>query len=489
MENKIKIIHVTSECVPYAKVGGLGDVVPALSKALVNHGNEVYIFLPRYGIIDTNKLTLIKENIPMNFSGENLSFNLYQHIINEGVKVLFIDYGPLYDRKGIYGVNSETFSDNGIRYLFFAKATIESCLFLNLIPDIFHCHDWQASFIPIYLRTLYSNNEKLKSIPVLLTIHNLSFQGLFSPEEIWKHIGLDYNSFFHMEGLEFYGRVNFLKGGIIFSDIITTVSPTYSKEIQEAEQGCALEGLLKKRNQDLYGVLNGVDYEIWNPEIDTLIPYHYSADDLSGKIECKRELMKQCGFSGDETNPIIGIITRLTPQKGMDLIIEALDTLKDVSLYLVILGTGLAEYENQLQEWSKKFPHKICTQIEFNEELAHLIEAGSDMFLMPSKYEPCGLNQMYSLRYGTIPIVRNTGGLADTVVDFVSDPKNATGFKFNDYSSLALLSAIDLSISTFWHKNIWKDMMIRAMRQDFSWKKAAETYLNLYLKAISTKRS
>lgn len=489
MESKMKIIHITSESVPYAKTGGLGDVVPALSKALINHGNEVYIFLPRYGIIDTDKLTLIKENISMNFSRENVSFNLYQDLTYEGVKVLFIDYGSLYDRKGIYGINAETFPDNGVRYLFLAKATIESCLALNLIPDIFHCHDWQASFVPIYLRTIYSSNEKLRSIPVLLTIHNLSFQGLFSPDEIWKYIELNYNSFFHMEGLEFYGRVNFLKGGIIYSDIITTVSPTYSKEIQEAEQGCGLEGLLKKRNQYLYGVLNGVDYEIWNPEIDPFIPYHYSLDDLSGKIKCKRELMKACGFSGDENNPIIGIITRLTPQKGMDLIIEALETLKGVSFYLVILGTGLAEYENKLQSWSKKFPNKICTRIEFNEELAHLIESGSDMFLMPSKYEPCGLNQMYSLRYGTIPIVRNTGGLADTVVDFVADPKNATGFKFNDYSSLALLGTIDLSISIFWHKNIWKEIMLRAMKQDFSWKKAAETYLNLYSKAISMKRS
>ncbi len=485
----MKIVHVTSECVPYAKTGGLGDVLPALSKALAINGNDVYIFLPRYGIIDTDKLQLIKDNILLNFGGEDTRFNIYQDITEEGVKILFIDYGPLYDRKGIYGIDGVDFNDNGIRYLYLARAVIESCLALGLIPDIFQCHDWQASFVPIYLRTIYSNHPQLKNIPVLLTIHNLSFQGLFLPEEIWKYISLDYNSYFHMECLEFYGKVNFLKGGIIFSNIITTVSPTYSKEIQEAEQGCGLEGLLRKRKDYLYGVLNGVDYEIWNPETDPLIPFNYSINDLSGKKKCKEELIKQCNFSGDASNPIIGIITRLTPQKGMDLVLKALETLKDIPFNLVILGTGLKEYEEELKEWSKRIPDKICIRIEFNEEFAHLIEAGSDMFLMPSRYEPCGLNQMYSLKYGTIPIVRNTGGLADTIIDFAINPKEATGFKFYEYSHLALLSVIDLALSTYSLKNIWKQITIRGMKQDFSWDKAAKTYIELYSKATSLIRS
>jgi len=485
----MRIVHVSSECVPYAKTGGLGDVVPALSKALAKSGNEVYIFLPRYGIINLEKLTLIKNDIMIDFNKQNTYFNVYKDETIEGVKVFFIDYAPLYDRKGVYGEGGMDFKDNGVRYLFLARAVIESCLALNIIPDVFHCHDWQASFVPIYLRTLYSSNELMKGVPVLLTIHNLSFQGLFPPEEIWGYTYLDYNSFFHMEGLEFYGKVNFLKGGIIYSDIITTVSPTYSKEIQEEEQGCGLEGLLRKRRDYIYGVLNGVDYEIWNPETDPFIPYHYSEEDLSGKMRCKEELMRECNFKENKEIPIIGMITRLTPQKGLDLVIQGLAALKEIPFRLVVLGTGLAEYEKALEEWSKREPQRVNARIEFNEALAHLIEAGADIFLMPSRYEPCGLNQMYSLRYGTVPIVRNTGGLADSIIDFISNPKNATGFKFNDYSYLTLLSTIDLAQSTFMLKNIWHNMMIRGMKQDFSWGKAAQTYIDLYKKAISMIRS
>ena len=483
----MKIVHATSECVPYAKTGGLGDVVPSLSKALAEKGHEVYIFLPKYGTITTNGITLLKENIPLHFGDQNTFFNLYHLKTPEGVNAMFIDYAPLFDRNGIYGISGKDFPDNGIRYLYFARAVIESCLILNLNPDVFHSHDWQASFIPTYLRTLYSSNEQMKNTASVLTIHNLSFQGLFDPAEVWHSTYLDDN-LFQMEGLEFFGKVNYLKGGIIFSTLITTVSPSYSKEIQEEEQGCGLQGLLKNRSTTLYGVLNGIDDTIWNPELDSLIPQKYSLAHLEGKKMCKHELMQQCGFSGREELPIIGIISRLTPQKGFDLVLKSKDALNAAPLRLAILGTGMKEYEEAFQQWSKERPDKIYLRIEFNEGFAHLIEAGSDMFLMPSKYEPCGLNQMYSLKYGTIPIVRNTGGLADSIVDFATDPNNGTGFKFYDYSSLGLLNAIETALSVYAHNIIWKQMIIRGMKQDFSWHKAANTFVELYSNAISLMR-
>jgi starch synthase len=479
----MKIFHATSECVPYAKTGGLADVVPSLSKALVEKGHEVYIFLPRYGIIKQERLTLIKQNIPLHFGDKETFFNLYYLKTPEGVHAMFIDYPPLFDRNGIYGIANKDFSDNGIRYLYFARAVIESCLSMNMIPDVFHAHDWQASFIPTYLRTYYSRYDQLRKAASLLTIHNLSFQGLFEHQEVWPYTYLD-DHLFNMEGLEFYGKVNYLKGGIIYSTLITAVSPSYSKEIQEEEQGCGLQGLLKSRSTYLYGVLNGIDYTIWNPETDSLIPQKYSLEKPEGKKLCKHELMQQCGFDGKEELPIIGMITRLTPQKGLDLVLEAKKALNAAPLRMVILGTGMKEYEDALQEWSKERPDKIHLRIEFNDQFAHLIEAGSDIFLMPSKYEPCGLNQMYSLKYGTIPLVRHTGGLADSIVDFATDPNNGTGFKFYDYSSLGLLNAIETAISVYAHNIIWKRMVIRGMSQNFSWQKAAHTFEELYQKAL-----
>ena len=479
----MKIVHATSECVPYAKTGGLADVVPSLSKALAEKGHEVYIFLPRYGMIETHHLTMLKENIALHFGGQNTYFNLYQHKTPEGINAMFIDYPSLFDRNGIYGDAGKDFPDNGIRYLYFARAVIESCVNLRLIPDVFHSHDWQASFIPTYLRTLYANNEQLCKVPAILTIHNLSFQGLFDPADVWRYTYLD-DSLFQMEGLEFYGKVNYLKGGIIFSTLITTVSPTYSKEIQEEEQGCGLQGLLKNRSKYLHGVLNGIDYAIWNPEIDPLIPQKYSLAHMEGKKFCKHELMERCGFSGKEELPIIGMITRLTPQKGLDLVLESKEVLNTAPLRFAILGTGMKAYEDALLQWNKEQPEKIHLKIEFNEEFAHLIEAGSDMFLMPSKYEPCGLNQMYSLKYGTIPIVRNTGGLSDSIVDFAADLNSSTGFKFNDCTSLGLLNAIETALSVYPHQIIWKQIIKRGMMQDFSWHKAANTFIELYSQAI-----
>jgi len=481
----MKIIHASSECVPFAKTGGLADVVSSLSKELARKGEEVYVFLPLYGIIPTENLKLVKKNISLHFAGQNTFFNILESKTEEGVSILFIDYPPLFGRPGIYGINNTDFPDNAIRYLYFARAVIEGCLDLGLAPDVFHCHDWQASFIVIYLKTLYSNNNLLNKAASLLTIHNLSFQGLFEPN-LWEFTYLD-NNLFNMEGLEFYGKINFLKGGIIFADLITTVSPTYSREIQSEEQGCGLEGLLKKRSNVLYGVLNGIDDKIWDPSSDIFIPYNYSIDDLSGKYLCKKELLKECHFPPDEDVPIIGMITRLTPQKGIDLLLEALNSLVLSSCRMIILGSGMKEYEEKLIYWSRRYPEKICVRIEFNERLAHLIEAGADMFLMPSKYEPCGLNQMYSLKYGTIPIVRDTGGLADTVIDISKEPKNGTGFKFYEYSSLGLLGAVDAALSIFPYKQYWQEIMLRGMKEDFSWNKSADSYLKLYKRAIEMK--
>jgi starch synthase len=452
-----------SEVVPFAKTGGLADVAGALPLALEEEGQEVIIVMPRYKAIDGIKFGLkkIKNDISVAKLGNN-------------IKVYFIEKDEYFNRDGLYGDKSGDHKDNLDRFAYYSRRALELLKEIDFRPDIIHVHDWQASLVPVYLRTVYANDQFYKNIRTVLTIHNIGYQGLFAKEEFPK-LGLDW-SLFNIEGLEFYDKVNILKGGMIFSDIINTVSETYSKEIQTKEFGFGLEGVLQKRKNSVFGILNGLDYTIWNPETDKFILKNFSADDLAGKAQDKADLQKLCNLPAKSDVPLFGIVSRLAEQKGFDILAEGIDEVCKMGLQLVILGTGDLKYHEIMEGMVRKYPKVISLNLKFDDALAHKIYAGSDLFLMPSKYEPCGLGQLISLRYGTIPVVFKTGGLADTVND-----KN--GFVFDEYSKNALIKTIKRALKAFESKKSWVSLVKMAMGLDFSWEGSAKKYIKLYEKA------
>jgi starch synthase len=387
------------------------------------------------------------------------------------VPFYFVDCPPLYDRKGLYGDAAGDYPDNHIRFAVLARAalTISRDLFR---PDILHCHDWQAGLVPTYLHSTFINDPTFMAIRTLFTIHNIGYQGLF-PETALPQIGLD-ATVFNPGGVEYWGKISLLKGGLVYSDYLNTVSPTYAREIQTPEYGLGMDGILRDRSDRLSGILNGVDYAQWSPETDPFIAENYSRDDLSGKHACKRELIALFGLPADAIDqPLAGIVSRFTSQKGADLIAAIADRLAREDIRLVALGTGDKKYEALFAKMAADYPDRFAVRIGFDDVLAHKIEAGADMFLMPSRYEPCGLNQIYSLRYGTVPIVRATGGLDDTI-------NEDTGFKFLDYSGEALLLAIQNAITLWRDRPAWQAMMRRGMEQDYSWRVSAGEYSALY---------
>ena len=465
---------VSSEAAPFAKTGGLADVVGSLPLALRSCGDEVAVVIPRYGSIDLKNSRRVWDNLAVHFGPAHYPITIYQAPAE--YPVYLVDCPPLFDRKGLYGESGLDYPDNHIRFAVFCRAALSVARVL-FRTDIFHCHDWQTGLVPAYLRTTFASDPTFLGCKTLFTIHNLGYQGLF-PKTALAEVALD-PSVYRPDGMEFFGRVSYIKAGIEFADALNTVSPTYAREIQTPEFGFGLDGSLRDRAAMLSGILNGVDYTEWSPETDPLIPAHYSAEDLSGKAICKRQLLEEFGLPAAAADrPLLGIVSRFTRQKGTDLLAEIAAQLVAEDVYLVALGTGDTEYEAFFRRMQEEHPGRIAARIGFDNGLAHRIEAGADIFLMPSHYEPCGLNQIYSLRYGTVPVVRATGGLDDTI-------EEGTGFKFAQYSAQALLAAIRAAVRTFADREEWQRMMRRGMEKDFSWKTSSLAYSALYRRLLT----
>jgi starch synthase len=464
---------VSSEAQPLAKTGGLADVVGALPGALRESGDEVAVVVPRYGSIDLKRARRVYDGIAIYLGTSRHEIVIYQAPAE--FPYYLIDCPPLFDRKGFYGESGIDYPDNHIRFAVFARAALAVARVL-FRTDIFHCHDWQAGLVPALLRSSFSSDPTYLGVKTLFTIHNLGYQGLF-PKSAMAEAALD-TALYRPDGLEFFGQISYIKGGIAFADALNTVSPTYAREIQTPEYGFGLDGALRARASVLSGILNGVDYQQWSPEIDPHLPARYSADDLSGKSFCKQQLLEEFGLPQSAMDrPLIGVVSRFTRQKGTDLIAEVAAQIVADDLYLVALGSGEPEYEVFFRETAAQHPSRIAVRIGFDNALAHRIEGGADIFLMPSRYEPCGLNQIYSLRYGTVPVVRATGGLDDTI-------EEGDGFKFWDYSGQALIGAIRAAVEAFSDRDAWQGTMRRGMGKDFSWKASATLYSALYRRLL-----
>jgi starch synthase len=472
----MKILFVASEGLPYSKTGGLADVVEALTKALRSMGHEVAVLLPRYRGNRIVATVLSSVTVAM---GDALRFpSICEAKPVNGVRYYCVDDPEYFDRAGIYGEDGHDYADNAQRYTEFCRVAIEFAKRVWL-PDVVHCHDWQAALVPVLLRTQHTTDPVVRSLPVVFTIHNLAYQGLFARSAL-RAAGLP-ESLFTMEALEFYGKVNFLKGGLIQSNYLTTVSKRYAKEIQTPEYGSGLDGVIRARSDRLVGILNGADYGVWNPEVDPFIAQSYSAKDLAGKKECKKDVLSVFGLPAEDFGrPLLGIVSRFADQKGFDLIADISGELMKENLAIVVLGEGSREYERLFAALSKKYPEHIGLKIGYDNKIAHKVEAGADMFLMPSRYEPCGLNQMYSLRYGTVPIVRATGGLDDTIQNFDPETGQGTGFKFEPYDSGALLRCIRKALKAYADGDGWQVLQRNGMARDFSWKASAAAYVSVY---------
>jgi starch synthase len=473
----MKILFVASEGLPFSKTGGLADVIEALPKSLAALGHEVAVLLPRYRNVRAVAVAVPSLTVPQ---GDVLRFpSIMDGGMLHGVHYFFVEDPEYFDREQPYGVAGKDYLDNAERFAEFSRAAIEFCKHVWM-PDLLHCHDWQTGLVPVLLRTEYLKDEPMQAVPVVFTIHNMGYHGTF-PRDTMKKIGLP-ESLFTIDALEYYGRVNFLKGGLIFSDYLTTVSPRYAQEIQTREYGHGLDGVVRNRASHLTGILNGVDYVAWNPEKDKLISARYSAKDFSGKLACKRDLIEVFGLPQDSVNkPVIGIVSRFAGQKGFDLIEEIAPELLAEDLAMAVLGAGELKYEKVMRELEAAHPEKLAVKIEYDNVLAHKIEAGADIFLMPSRYEPCGLNQIYSLKYGTVPIVRATGGLDDTIESFDPATGRGTGFKFQAYDGAALLDAVRQALAIYRSQPaMWRRIQVNGMGEDFSWHASAIEYARLY---------
>lgn len=482
----MKILLVASEVAPFAKTGGLADVAGSLPRALRQSGHDVRIMLPCYRAVEEHGFSLRKgrKSVEIPIDGI-LRKGLLRQSTLENVPVYFIENREFFHREGLYGTAAGDYPDNGQRFGFFCRAALEMLRRLDFRPDILHLNDWQTSLIPVLLRTEFKNDPFFSSIGSLLTIHNLGYQGLFPPA-VLDSVGLD-RGLFKVSGLEFYGQVSFLKGGVLYADILNTVSPTYCREIQTPEMGLAFDGILASRKNSLYGVLNGLDQKLWDPALDTTLPVAYSAADLRGKAANKKALQKELGLEAASATPLVAMVTRLDTQKGLDLVVEAWEKLVGHNLQFVLLGTGDQEHMNRFARLQGLYPGRVSIQLQFDDALARRIYAGSDIFLMPSRYEPCGLGQLIALRYGSVPLVRKTGGLADTVTDPAENPQKANGFTFKEATAPALLAALERALGLYADRRAWLKLVKRGMGQDFSWSTSARRYLELYQKAAEVR--
>jgi starch synthase len=490
-KSKLKVLMVSPEVVPFAKTGGLADVAGSLPKALAGLGHQVKVILPKYKTVDETAFDLqeVNVNLPEIPLGDKREKIKLKSCRLPGVKIefLFVVNDKYYHRDELYKDKTTGFDypDNDERYILFAQGSLEILKALNWQPDIIHTNDWQSALIPAYLKTLYAGDPFFAGTSTVFSIHNIAYQGNF-PKDSFSRIGLAKDLFYPTSPFEFWGNVNFMKVGASYADVLSTVSERYAVEIQSSSEfGFGLEGVLRTRNPDLHGIVNGIDYEEWSPQKDRLIPYRYSEEDLSGKKKNKSALLEKCNLPKSRKKiPLIGIISRLADQKGFDILAEASDKLLSLDLQMVILGTGDEKYHRLFTQMAKKYPRKMSVNLRFDNALAHLIEAGADMFLMPSRYEPCGLNQLYSLKYGTVPIVRETGGLADTIQDYDPHTGEGTGFVFKNYDSGELLEAIKRALQAYQQRDIWARLMKNGMQKDFSWQASARKYEELYQKAL-----
>ena len=477
----MRIAFVASECVPFSKTGGLADVVGALPPALAAIGHEVDVYLPKYRQTKLTSPRSLLRIVTVPFDDQYRFCSVVDGGTHAGVKFYFIDHPPFFDREQLYGTPAGDYTDNAERFALFSRAVLEASKIFGA-PDVFHCHDWQSALVPILLKTLYADDPAFRGTSSVFTIHNMGYQGQFPPETL-PLLMLPWD-LFTIGKMEFYGKVNFLKGALVFADFITTVSRKYSQEIQTPEYGFGLEGVLRSRAATVTGILNGVDYNVWSPQTDTFNKAHYSPDDLSGKLDCKQDLLTAFGVTAPDLRlPVIGIVSRFAAQKGFDLIAQVIDRVAREEMVIVALGTGDKEYEDLFRRLNQQFPKKILVRIGFDNALAHKIEAGSDMFLMPSRYEPCGLNQIYSLKYGTVPVVRATGGLDDTIEPWEPRTGRGTGFKFSDYTGEALLATIRQALTAFKDQAGWRTLMRNGMAKDFSWTSSAREYVRIYEKS------
>lgn len=477
------IAFAASECVPFSKTGGLADVIGALPRALAKLGHRVSVYLPRYKqtTLPPNSTTLLR-SVTIPFDDMYRFCSVVDGGCQHGVQFYFIEYPPFFDRDALYGTSLGDYPDNAERYALYSRAVLEASKILG-VPDLFHCHDWQSALVSILLRSVYAHDPAFQRVPTVFTIHNIGYQGLFPPDTL-PLLMLPWD-LFTISKLEFFGKVNFLKGALVFSDFITTVSRKYSQEIQTAEYGFGLEGVLKGRSATVTGILNGVDYEEWNPETDCYIAARYSAEDPAAKQKDKQDLLRTFGASDpDTTLPVIGIVSRFAAQKGFDLISQIADRLAREEMIICALGTGDKEYEDMFRRLHKQFPAKILVKIAYDDAVAHKIEAGADMFLMPSRYEPCGLNQIFSLKYGTLPIVRATGGLDDTIENWDPTTGKGTGFKFSSYTGEALLASIRSALSVYKDRDSWLKLIRNGMARDYSWEVSAREYVKVYERAV-----
>ncbi|MBA4392542.1 MAG: glycogen synthase GlgA [Desulfobacca sp.] len=483
----MRVLFATSEISPFSRAGGLADVSQALPIALARMGHDIFIVSPKYRQARNVKPAIknLNTTLEVPISWMKKSAQVYQSGPKDKVTVYLIGRDDLYDREGLYGSEYGDYQDNAERFIFFSRAVLELTLALDLKPDIIHCNDWQTGLVPVFLKNLYAQAPSLRSTASLFTIHNLGYQGLFWHYDL--HLtGLSWE-LFTPQALEFFGKLNLMKGGIVYADILNTVSPNYRKEILTPANGFGLDGVLKTRENDLYAVLNGVDYTIWDPAKDLLLAAPYTSSTLENKRVCKSRLQDLFHLKKKGEIPVVAIISRLLDRKGLDLVTRILPRLMESEMELILMGKGLEQYQNWALEMVEKYPGLIGLEMGHNESLAHQIQAGADMLLMPSLYEPCGLDQLYALKYGTIPIVRAVGGLEDTVVDYNSHSDQGTGFKFKEYEWEKLLQTIQRALAVYRDKPRWKRLIQRAMNQDFSWEKSAAQYEWLYKKALQKK--
>ena len=489
---KYKILFATSEVVPFIKTGGLADVSSALTQKLQEMGHFVRIIVPKYGAIDERKFKIHEvvrlKDIKINIGEKEVIFSLRSSFLigpKTRVQIYFLDNPQYYgSRHSLYSdpITGEDYPDNDERFILLARAVFELITRLGWAPDIIHCNDWQTGLIPAYLKSSYSKDPIFKNIKTIFTIHNLSFQGIF-PKTSFAKTALP-KELESEKGILHKGKINFLKSGLLYSDMINTVSETYAKEIcQLKEYGIGLEDILKKRKKDIYGIINGIDDTIWNPEVDNKITHKYSIKNIEYKKENKKALADNFNFTYKDDVPVIGMISRLYDNKGLDLLEKVFPELMKMNIHLVLLGTGEKKYHKFFTSMASKYHNKFSCYIGFDEELAHLIEAGADMFLMPSKYEPCGLNQMYSLMYGTVPIVRSTGGLADSVQPFNGKNGNGNGFVFEKYSAKEMIAQIKIAVKLYsTNSEKWNAIMANGMRSNFTWMNSSKKYVDLYKK-------
>jgi starch synthase len=471
---------ITPEASPYAQTGGLGEVLSALPAALVELGISVDVLMPKYRGITEEKHRLEKTSvkIEVDLNARRVSAGLWMLKHERGVRYLFVECDEYFDRDYLYGTPEGDYPDNSERFVFLSRAAIEMALATGTRYDVFHPHDWQASLTPVYLRTLYAGETSLQDSAAVMTIHNLGYQGIFWHLDM-PLVGVGWE-FFTPKHMEFHGKLNFLKSGIVFADEVNTVSPGYRNEILTSEFGFGLEGILQEKGDHLTGIIDGVDYQVWNPETDSLIASKYSPEDLSGKAICKDDLQRYAGLPPRPEVPLLAMVSRLSSQKGIDIVGEALQSLIKRDMQVFILGTGERRYEDSLREFAAQHPDKIALLFAYDDKVAHKIFAAADMLLVPSRYEPCGLTQLYALKYGTVPVVRSTGGLNDTIEQYDNRLMKGNGFKFSRYNLSALLDAVKSAFELYKDKKAWKRIMANGMKCDFSWDRSARSYLDIY---------